>query len=265
MHTLLTTHNPILKGLQFVDASDCEGKTVTLRRTQGGTSEVAVLLGEEARGFDPRKIVIKRADGVHAQIPATSSFWEPLLYTLLNPLGTRGWGLDMKRATGLSILQYTKVVLFARLGIVSNPRDSTDNPKHDFDTNEVQFSLAGGLLNQYMLDQYSRMEDLNAGFLKRGQFQQRLAQSRDLEAAAENMSSESIGSVYLPRRAPGTKFRASQDAQNALTLSNKRGKADVFITFILPSKTSKLHLIVEYSRLSLLYFSKKMVFFIYKI
>ena len=230
MQSLLSKHNAVVHGFEFVDPNDCVGKTMTLRRTPGGTSEVAVLIGEEARGFDPREIVIKRADGVHAQIPAMSSFWEPLQYTLLNPRGIPGWGLDMKQKTGLSILQYTKVVLFSKLGIVSNPTDSDGNPRHDFDPNEVPHSLAGGLLNQYMLDQYSRMEDLNAAFLKRGTMQQRLAQSRVLEAAAESMSSASVGTVFMPKRAPGTHYRSSQDAQNALTLSNKRGKANVFVT-----------------------------------
>ena len=54
----------------------------------------------------------------------------------------------MKQKTGLSILQYTKVVLFSTAGIVSNPKDSEENPRHDLDPNEVPFSLDGGLLNQ---------------------------------------------------------------------------------------------------------------------
>ena len=70
MQSLLSKHNAVVHGFEFVDPNDCVGKTMTLRRTPGGTSEVAVLIGEEARGFDPREIVIKRADGVHAQIPA---------------------------------------------------------------------------------------------------------------------------------------------------------------------------------------------------
>ena len=89
MQSLLSKYNAVVHGFEFVDPNDCVGKTMTLRRTPGGTSEVAVLIEEEARGFDPREIVIKRADGVHVQIPATSSFWEQLQYTLLNHFITR--------------------------------------------------------------------------------------------------------------------------------------------------------------------------------
>ena len=59
--------------------------------------------------------------------------------------------------------------------------------------------------------------------------QQRLAQSRALDAAAVSMSSATAGSVFMPKKAPGAHYRSSQGAQNALTLSNKRGKATVFI------------------------------------
>ena len=99
MQSLLSKHNAVVHGFEFVDPNDCVGKTMTLRRTPGGTSEVAVLIGEEARGFDPREIVIERADGVHAQIPAMSSFWEPLQYTLLNPRGEGHSGMGPRHET----------------------------------------------------------------------------------------------------------------------------------------------------------------------
>ena len=49
MQSLLSKHNAVVHGFEFVDPNDCVGKTMTLRRTPGGTSEVAVLIGEEGR------------------------------------------------------------------------------------------------------------------------------------------------------------------------------------------------------------------------
>ena len=49
MQSLLSKYNAVVHGFEFVDPNDCVGKTMTLRRTPGGTSEVAVLIGEEGR------------------------------------------------------------------------------------------------------------------------------------------------------------------------------------------------------------------------
>ena len=74
---------------------------------------------------------------------------------------------------------------------------------------------------------YGRLE---CRVFKKGHYATTTGAKQSIGAAAESMSSASVGTVFMPKRAPGTHYRASQDAQNALTLSNKRGKANVFVT-----------------------------------
>ena len=147
-------------------------------------------------------------------IAPTSGLIDPMVYPSIFPNGERGWSLDFKKRTGVTMLEYCAYRLAVRTG----------------------FSLlhrSRKLFHQLIVDWYLRVEAETLRFLQMNQDKLRVDSYKGLQDYITN------DDKTLPPGAPcvlsssfyGSPRSLQQHYQDAMCLVREFGKPDLFITF----------------------------------
>ncbi len=100
--------------------------------------------------------------------------------------------------------------------------------------NETNPLLCGGrVFQQYIVDQWTKIEQNNLNYLKNNQSKLRVETRKNVEAAAaDGADAPTTGKPYtLPSSFVGSKRYMCQQYQDAMAIVRALGKPDLFITF----------------------------------
>ena len=192
---------------------------VDLRRYNAPTvSEVGALLldgeGDEAR---PRDVRVRCRGGGLRKISELHSAYDPLTYVLMFPFGTAGWHASMMQASGarrITMRQFSAHRLMIR--------------RQNFSTNPVH--LCGRLTQQYVVDQYAKIESNNLAYVRANQSELRADSYVNVMDALADGHPQIGRRIVLPSTFSGSPRHMQQLYQDSMALVRKYGKADLFVT-----------------------------------
>jgi hypothetical protein len=141
--------------------------------------EIAAVLLDDQHAY-PRDIVLRRRGGGLDRINECHPAYNALSYPLFFPEGRHGWSLELKSSTGVTLKSYIQFSLQKR---------SEPNVLH----------LGGKLFQQFVVDQYLRVERQNLMFVRTNQRQLRAECYQGLVDAMHNDSAEQIGKCVVRR------------------------------------------------------------------
>ena len=240
MQQALQRLNPFARALLQLSSlppSLCINAHVVLQEST--SAEIAACLSYDntsAGEITPRHIIIRRVDNaVNIRIPAISRLWEPLAYPLLFPHGTLGWGLigdtvDVVNdydvhPTSFDADQVTTQMWFYRARLLR----------------ELRFELFGRLVNEYIVDMFTRHLDCRLRYIRDNQ-----PNIREADAALLGTTvALETDNVYLPASFLGSRRWASEQIADSLAIAAQYGPPTFFITMTCndewPEITSRLH------------------------
>lgn len=183
-------------------------------------NEVGAIITDADAQTTKTYLIFPSRPGSFETVRTTNGALDPLLYPLLFPHGTYGWSLDFAAGNDdnckVSMLMYGCYVLQFR------PATMTNN----------MLLRAGRLLQQYVVDLYSRVEENNLKFLLHNQSKLRTDTYANFVDAADN--NESLYSIGRPTVLPSS-FMAGPRSMKQMYLDSmavvrKFGKPSLFIT-----------------------------------
>ena len=137
--------------------------------------------------------------------------YEPLQYPLFFPHGTNGWFPGMMSicspSAKISQLEYYRHLLLT----------------------EVRFGLLGRLLNEYLVDMFSSIEDSRLNYIRQ-HVQTRIAARRELDETINAEGGARAGRVYLPSSFMGSPRMQRKLIADGLAVVRRLGKPTYFIT-----------------------------------
>ncbi|XP_009341227.2 uncharacterized protein LOC103933281 [Pyrus x bretschneideri] len=220
---MLNNHNPFVHTLrslgQCQDLPNCKLilKEQPIDRRQyslPSTSQVAasIIDGDNATIANGRDIVVETISGRLSHVRDYVGFYDPLQYPLLLPYSTYGWDVNSHDDGGRAITccDYYAYMLQIR-------------------HNGSSLLLRGGrLLQQYAVDNYIKIESQKLRWLRSNQATVRADLYKGLE---DSLNAGSIGRrIILPSSFVGSPRDMYQRYQDAMTLVQRFGKPDLFIT-----------------------------------
>lgn len=193
---------------------------VDLRRYNApSVSEVGALLldgdgQDEARQRDVR---VQCRGGRLVRLSELHSAYDPLMYVIMFPYGTPGWHVDLMQRGGSKRVTMRQFVAHRLMIRKINLRT---NPLH----------LCGRLTQQYVVDQYAKIESNNLSYIRTNQSALR-ADCYDRIRESLERGCQRIGRrVVLPSTFTGSPRQMLQLFQDSMALVRKYGKADLFVT-----------------------------------
>ncbi|KAB2625677.1 hypothetical protein D8674_017337 [Pyrus ussuriensis x Pyrus communis] len=182
-------------------------------------SQVTAIIidGDNATIANGRDIVVETISGRLSHVRDYVGFYDPLQYPLLLPYGTYGWDVNSRDDGGRAITccDYYAYMLQIR-------------------HNGSSLLLRGGrLLQQYAVDNYIKIESQKLRWLRSNQATVRADLYKGLEDSlnAGQHNAGSIGRrIILPSSFVGSPRDMYQRYQDAMTLVQRFGKPDLFIT-----------------------------------
>ncbi|TVY62600.1 ATP-dependent DNA helicase pif1 [Fusarium oxysporum f. sp. cubense] len=225
---LLQSVNPYLSSIRHAlqqVPSEATPLAVELRDSPASGEIAAIINTQNLNTVDCRKVVFFRHGGRAQFVHVLSRHYEPLQYPLFFPHGTPGWGVPglgdaslregdatatetgarmrMPETCGLSQLQWCRSMLLA----------------------EPRFLIFGRLTCEYLVDMYSRIEEMNLDYLRR---------ARSLQSSGFDPATDSLAYDHLRNRLPanftGSRAWTSDHVADALALARRFGKPTFFIT-----------------------------------
>ncbi|KAG7429200.1 ATP-dependent DNA helicase pif1 [Fusarium oxysporum f. sp. raphani] len=225
---LLQSVNPYLSSIRHAlqqVPSEATPLAVELRDSPASGEIAAIINTQKLNTVDCRKVVFFRHGGRAQFVHVLSRHYEPLQYPLFFPHGTPGWGVPglgdaslregdatvtetgarmrMPETCGLSQLQWCRSMLLA----------------------EPRFLISGRLTCEYLVDMYSRIEEMNLDYLRR---------ARSLQSSGFDPATDSLAYDHLRNRLPanftGSRAWTSDHVPDALALARRFGKPTFFIT-----------------------------------
>ena len=186
------------------------------------TSEVAVVIAGQQ--FDRRDIVLRRRDDNLQRISEIHRSYDSLQYPLMLCRGEDGYFIDIPQIdpnTGAKKRKTVSCMSYYCYRIMER--------QHNFNV----LLRYGMLLNQYLVDQYAKIESERLAFIRNNQTKLRTENYVHLQDALHsNEHSTEIGQlVILPSSFTGGPRYLHEKTQDAMTYVKNYGKPDLFITF----------------------------------
>ena len=184
------------------------------------SSDIATIMVGDRYNIEPtnRDICLRLCDGGLQRILETHPSYDPLHYVLLFSRGDDGWHINIpligsSRRTRVTPMQFYSYRLQIRDG---------DWLQH-----------AGRLYQQYMVDQYAKMEQERLNYLRLNQSTLRAEMYQGaVDAIHTGDTSNNIGRrIILPSSFTGGPRQMYQLYQDAMAIVRHFGKPDLFITF----------------------------------
>ena len=194
-----------------------------------GTQEIAAIFHTDntsIRNLRPRQLLIQYQNGRHQSIGTNSRLWEPLVYPLLFPHGTFGWGInnnnDDFNDEGCNTGEITTLSWHIR-GMLLH---------------EARFKIFGYLANEYAVDMFSRVLDQRLNLIKSAQ----LKFAADDAALMGRMFIPENENIFLPASFMGSKQWCADQTTDSLALAARYPPSPTFwVTFTCNSDWPKIH------------------------
>lgn len=182
------------------------------RYNRPSAAEVAAVVFDDEQ-HARRDIVLSRCDGRLKKINEHHPAYDALAYPLLFPEGGHGWSIEMKQRTGITLKSYVQYRLMRR---------NDKNILH----------MAGKLFQQFVVDQYLRIERQNLAYIRHNQRQLRAECYQGLVDALQDQDRDQrIGRrIVLPATVIGSPRFMQQRYQDSMAIVRAKGKPDLFIT-----------------------------------
>lgn len=224
----LSEHNPFARALLYLAGIDpfiCPSAHIRLNPVGPGNEIAAVMNYDNTSLGDvhARESIVVRHNGNHHSISAISRLWEPLVYPLLFPHGTLGWGVigsrsdfdddamfDDARPVQIEAEGCGKQIMFYRARILR----------------ETRFRIFGKLTNEYAVDMLTRNLETRLNYIRDNQ---RRVMEEDAELMGEAFIPESQN-IYLPSSFMGSRRWASEQIADSLTIAADSGSPTFFVT-----------------------------------
>ena len=209
-HTLANI-NPFARGLRQLGQEPAEDVSLHVE-WKDESSEIGAIIHRGDSSGGPRTVVYwKRSELAPTFISPLDRLYEPLQYPLFFPHGCCGWfpGLTSTRPPYQRVTQRE----YYRQRLLSEPR----------------FGLLGRLLNEYLVDMFSSVEDNRLNYV-REHVQSRIAARRELDETIEAEGGARAGRVYLPASFMGSPRMQRRLIADGLAVVRRLGKPTYFIT-----------------------------------
>lgn len=226
LQSQMEEHNPIIQTFKRIVEVEPENVSIVLRNGDKNYaapvgSEIAVLLPNE--GYSSRDIIIKKQSDELQRINELNQFYDPLQYVLLFPNGTPGYhlGITMNDTTNrTSRTQVTPMDYYRyRLGLRSN---------------QSILHRGGRLFQQYIVDQYAKIENQRLKFIRNNQSKLRIESYKglmDMLYSGDTNLSNIGRRTILPSSFVGSPRHMQQLYQDAMSIVRTQGKPDLLVTF----------------------------------
>jgi len=209
----------LLRTLQIQDPTQFGSASIVVR--DSGCAEIAAVMCYENTlrlQISPRSLLISTVHNRTQSIPTVSRLWEPMVYPLLFPHGTLGWGIQPSGQDPLSITlggtdsdAPTTQIWHYRARLLRDPR----------------FSIFGQLANEYIVDMFTRELDSRLSYIRSNQERLR-AQEQDAALMGHKEVQDS-DNIYLPASFLGSGRWSSNQIADSLTLG---ARGDVLTWYI---------------------------------
>ncbi|KIJ64991.1 hypothetical protein HYDPIDRAFT_27728 [Hydnomerulius pinastri MD-312] len=212
--------NPFVAALRELNIASTHCPTASLILHDAGAAEVAAIMSFDNTStseIKSRRLVISRVNGRNQRIPTVSRLWEPLAYPLLFPHGSLGWGLFGSNSDVVQGAAPTQDVDHATTQIWHYRARLLREPR---------FQIFGRLVNEYVVDMFSRNLESRLNFIRDNQKRIR-QEDAELMGEAEVEASEN---VYLPASFLGSKRWATNQISDSLAIAAALGNPTFFIT-----------------------------------
>ncbi|GET67424.1 uncharacterized protein LOC104885245 [Rhizophagus irregularis DAOM 181602=DAOM 197198] len=248
LQNMLDTSNPYIQNFRQVrdllqndaDSAEismrifCDRSNDARRYNAPAASNVAAIMVGDGYEVEPsnRDIVLNLRDGTLQRISELHPSYDPLQYVLLFPNGDDGWHLDIPLADNTRINTQRDMVTpmqFYSYRLQIRPGNCLQR--------------AGRLYQQYVVDQYSKIEQHRLNYLRFNQSSLRLdlykgiadaihADDRDADDRDAGDIGQNIGRrIILPSTFIGGPRQMYQLYQDAMAIVSHFGKPDLFVTF----------------------------------
>ncbi|XP_075636671.1 uncharacterized protein LOC142608899 [Castanea sativa] len=225
---ILDMHNPFVEKFRQLSRSQNLHQCKLLIKEQPlnqpqyclpNASQVAAIIvgGEEASHLSGREILVQTFGGNLINVQDTAGFYDPLQYPILFPFGTYGWDINTRDAN-------------------RNKVSCRDYYAYIFQIHDDALSmiwLGGRLSQQYVVDNYVKIETHKLRWFEHNQDSIRADLYQGLQDAF-NEGESHTGNVghrtILPSSFVGSPRDMIQRFQDAMSLVQKFGKPDLFIT-----------------------------------
>ncbi|GBC08228.1 hypothetical protein RclHR1_00080005 [Rhizophagus clarus] len=185
------------------------------------SSDVAAIMVGDGYSEDPtnRNIILKLHDGNLQRILETHPSYDPLHYVLLFPKGDDGWHINIPLNNGTSKRNRVTPMQFYSYRLQIRDGD--------------WLQYAGRLYQQYIVDQYAKIEQERLNYLRLNQSTLRTEMYQGtIDAIHTGDTSNNIGRrIILPSSFTGGPRQMYQLYQDAMAIVGYYGKPDLSITF----------------------------------
>ena len=192
----------------------------TLHLRDTGSPDIAAVINYDntTSRVRSRSLRISTTLNDKQYVPVTSRLWEPLVYPLLFPHGSLGWGIIRDHDHLNAVPHYSDVTAdvattqmwFYHLRLLREPR----------------FQIFGHLGNEYIVDMYTRNLETHLNYIRMNQRRLREEDAR-LMGVDDMQDSENI---YLPASFLGSHRWASEQVSDCLAIAAALGSPTFFIT-----------------------------------
>ena len=220
--------NPFARALLYlagIDPFTCPTAHIRLD-PQGSGNEIVAIMNYDNTSLgsvNTRQSIVVWYDGNYQSITAISHLWEPLIYPLLFPHGTLGWGvvgsqtdfdeggmLDDARNVEIQAVGCGRQIMFYHARILREPR----------------FRIFGKLTNEYTVDMLTQNLETRLNYIRTNQ---KRVMEEDAELMGEAFVPESQD-IYLPSSFMGSKCWASEQITDSLTIATHSSSPTFFVT-----------------------------------
>ena len=190
--------------------------SVDIRRYNAPTeSEVGAIIIDNDMSNGSRDLVLRKQSGGLQRIDASYGVYDPLEYPLLFPKGQHGWHTNVRptQSRRISCLEFACHRLMVRHANLNNA-----------------IHLGGRLFQQYVVDQYCKIEGERLTYLRKHQQDIRADVYQGLGDALNNGDERAGRRVILPSSFTGGARDMNQRYHDSMALVAEFGKPDLFIT-----------------------------------
>lgn len=237
LQSMLMQHNPYVQFFRQAAESSRDAPNVLIRMRGDNTpdprrynlpaaSEVAGLIPDsDTLNKGPRDIVLRMRGGGVQRLSDLNRAYDPLHFVLMHPRGEPGWGpYDNHQVHPVTLLPTSRHVTAREHAAFRLQRRDFEPPT---------MLQCARLTQEYMVDQYCKVETDRLRFLERNQAKLRAELYQGLQDSISRGDGDarSVGlRVVLPSSFLGGPRNMHQTYLDAMAIVRKHGKPDLFIT-----------------------------------
>ena len=201
LQKLIIKYNPLMQ--EFKRLADQPSENARLELTVNNANDLGAIIIPSRSGEIQKQTVVcwRVRENEPTFIESSNPLYVPLHYVLLCPTGTFGWSRELEKTSkGTTMLMYNRQIILR----------------------SKVLHLLGGLMNEYVVDIFSGIEDERLNWIRFNQ--QKICKRTDLE------NGEQTGRVFLPASFIGSYRHNQKLISDALAIVSRFGNPTYFIT-----------------------------------